>query len=346
MAKEAFNPNDTTTFIRNALEKERKSKADFTSELKQAARLHARARGCLNLVFRDCYAGRTLDVDPLKDMVSDIHHAMAESPNSLLLVTNLQIPQEHDACHSFNTAVLAMHLGQHLGVNRGELMALGLGGILHDLGKTRIPPLMLVKTAKLTDEERAVVRKHADDGYAALQATGQLTSNVLDIVRYHHERTDGNGYPLGLEGASVPELARMVALVDAYDSLTGGYGYRQPMTPTAALQLLHNDSGEEYGSELVEELIRCLGIYPIGSLVTLNSGAYVMVIASNPSERLKPKVLQVCDEEGKFEKPRPLFDLSRYSEEEISSQWGINELADPIDLDIDLPQIVVEETLH
>ncbi|HEU5399557.1 MAG TPA: hypothetical protein VFV77_09745, partial [Gammaproteobacteria bacterium] len=99
MAKEAFNPNDTTTFIRNALEKERKSKADFTNELKQAARLHARVRGGLNLVFRDCYAGRPLNVDPLKDMVADIHRAMAEGPNALLLVTNLQIPLEHDACH-------------------------------------------------------------------------------------------------------------------------------------------------------------------------------------------------------------------------------------------------------
>ncbi|HEV2111721.1 MAG TPA: HD domain-containing phosphohydrolase [Gammaproteobacteria bacterium] len=342
----AFNPNDTTTFIRNALEKERKFKADFTANLKQVARLHGRARACLAQIFRDNHAGRKPDLSELKDVVSAMHQSLEQNQNSLLLATTLQFPQEHDACHSFNTAVIAMHFGHHLRIRRSEITSLGLGCMLHDLGKSRIPPLMLVKPKRLDEAELAVVRKHATDGFAAVQATGQVDTTVLDIVRCHHERIDGRGYPLGLEGDSVPELARVAALADAYDSLTGGYGYRPPVTPSDALHLLNTDAVDEYGQELVQGFIRCMGIYPIGSLLQLNSGAYAMVVGLNPAARLKPLVLQIRDEDGKFVKQRTLYDLSSYPEEELAGQWGISELLDPVTLRIDLAQVVFEEVMY
>ncbi|MFI4921598.1 MAG: HD-GYP domain-containing protein [Gammaproteobacteria bacterium] len=342
----AFNPNDTTTFIQAALEKERKAKADFTAELKRVAKLHGRARACLGHIFRCSHAGQAMDLTELKEVVSEMHHSLQLNTNPLLLATTLQFPQEHDACHSFNTAVLAMRFGLHMGLNRPDLISLGLGAMLHDLGKSRIPPLMLVKPKKLNDAELAVVRKHAEDGFATLQSTGQLTNSVLEIVRCHHERSDGRGYPLGLQGDSVPELARIVALADAYDSLTGGYGYREPMTPAEALRLLKTEASEEYGQELIQDFVRCLGAYPIGSLLELNSGAYVMVIGSNPTAKLKPLVMQVRDEDGKFAKPRPLFDLAGYSAEDSATQWGVTDVLDPVGLGIDLPHIVFEEVVY
>ena len=342
----AFNPNDTTTFIRNALEKERKLKAEFAADLKRVAKLHGRARACLAHIFRANHAGTPLDLSELKDVVGTILHELLQHPNPILLATNLQFPQEHDACHSFNTSVLSMRFGQHLGVNRSDLMSLGVGSMLHDLGKSRIPPLMLVKPKKLSDDELAVVRKHAADGHAALLASGQVNTAVLDIVRCHHERSDGRGYPMGLEGDSVPELARIAALADAYDSLTGGYGYRQPVTPVDALHLLNTDAVDEYGQELVQEFIRCFGTYPVGSLLQLNSGALAMVVGFNSAARLKPLVLLIQDEDSKYVKQRSLHDLSACSEEELAEKWGIQELLDPIALRIDLPQIVFEEVMY
>lgn len=342
----AFNPEDTTTFIRNVLEKERQVKAQFTADLKQVAKLHGRARACLAYIFRSSYANRPLDLSELKDIVGEMLHGLLRNPNPLQLATNLQFPQEHDACHSFNTAIISMRFGQHLGINRSDLVSLGLGGMLHDIGKARIPPLMLVKPKKLNEGELEIVRKHAADGYETLRASGQLNNAVLDIVRCHHERSDGRGYPQGLHGDNVPELARVAAIADAFDSLTGGYGYREPITPTDALHILNADAGEEYGHEMMYELVRCLGTYPVGSLLELNSGAYVMVIGSNPSARLKPLVLLIRDEDGKFVKPRPVFDLSGHPEEEIATKWGIRDLLNPLDLDIDLPHIVFEEVVY
>jgi len=342
MAKSAFRPEDTTSDIRNALQQERKTKTDFTSNIREGAKLYGRARACLQRLFEDMRHHRALDLEISKEVVQAIFESLAKNPNVLLWITNLQFPQESTACHNFNTAVLSMVFGRHRGMSRADIVALGLGGLLHDLGKAHLPEHMLEKNAPLTSQEWAAVRKHAVEGYTELNDTGQLTNNVLEIVRFHHERADGTGYPEGVFGGSLPDLPRMVAIADAYDSMIGGY-YRRPMTPTDALRILKNDAADEYGMELVEEFIRCLGTYPVGSLVELNSGSVVMVVASNPAARLKPMVMFVRNEEGRFEKPRMLNDLSKYSDEDLAARWGIRRLVDPVEYGIHMWNLMLEE---
>ncbi len=347
MAKEngsrAFKPNDSTTNIRELLERERRAKTEFTNHIHDAAQLHGRARANLARIAEQMRAGQRPNLDVTRELVGDMFDSMYKNSNVLWLLTNIQLPQEHHACHSFNIAVLSMLFGRHRHMSKGEVIALGMGGMLHDVGKSRVPPLMLDKPAKLNEAELSIVRRHAEEGYNTLQATGQLTQDILEIVRCHHERIDGNGYPNGLYGDSVPELARMVAIADAYDSMTGVYGYRVPLPLTQALLELRSHAGEEYGLELVEDFIRCLGTYPVGSLVELNSGAVVLVIASNNEARLKPKVLLVRNEEGKFERPRMLADLTHYSEEDLAERWGIRDLVDPEEVRVDVRSIVLEE---
>ncbi|HEY4128365.1 MAG TPA: HD domain-containing phosphohydrolase [Gammaproteobacteria bacterium] len=342
MAKSAFRPEDTTTDIRNALQQERKTKSDFISGIREGAKVYGRARACLHRLFEDVRQNRPLNLEIAREVVQAMYDSLANNQNTLLWITNLQFPKEANACHNFNVAVLSMVFARHRGMSRHDIVALGLGGLLHDLGKTHVPPAMLEKPVALSPDERVMVRKHAVEGYEMLNATGQVTNNVLEIVRYHHERADGTGYPEGLYGGSVPELARIVAVTDAYDSMIGGY-YRLPMTPTDALRILKNDAGEEYGVDLVEEFIRCLGTYPIGSLVELNSGSVVMVVASNPAARLKPMVMFVRNEEGRFEKPRMLNDLSRHSDESLAERWGIKRLVDPVSYGIHMWNLMLEE---
>jgi len=343
MAKTAFRPDDTTTDIRNALQQERKLKADFTTSIREGAKLYGRARACLHHLFDDVRDKRTLDLSVSRDVVQATYESLAKNSNTLLWIINLQFPQEANACHNFNVAVLAMSFGRHRGLSKREILDLGHGALLHDLGKTHVPPFLLEKPAKLTTDEQAVMRKHAVEGYETLDATGQLGKVVLEIVRYHHERADGSGYPEGLYGGSIPDLPRMVAIADAYDSMVGGY-YRRPMTPTDALRVLKTpEAAEEYGADLVEEFIRAIGTYPVGSLVELNSGSVVMVVGSNPAARLKPTVMFVRNEEGRFEKPRMLNDLSQYSDESLAQRWGIKRLVDPVSFGINLWNLMLEE---
>lgn len=342
MATRAFRPDDTTTDIRNALDQERKTKADFTAGIREAAKLHGRARACLQRLFEDVRQRRPLELGIAKEVVQALYDSLLKNPSPLLWITHLQLPGEDDACHNFNIAVLSMYFGKHRGMSRSDMISLGLGGLLHDLGKSNVSPQVLLKPGKLSDEEREVVRRHAEDGFQALSATGQLTAAVLDIVRYHHERADGSGYPVGLFGGSLPDLARIVAIADAYDSITGGY-YRRPLTPTDALRVLKTEAGDEYGLDMVEEFIRCLGTYPVGSLVELNSGSVVMVVGSNPAARLKPLVMYVRNEEGRLERPRMLNDLSRQSDANLAERWGIRRLVDPLDHGIDVWALILEE---
>jgi HD-GYP domain-containing protein (c-di-GMP phosphodiesterase class II) len=343
MAKTAFRPEDTTTDIRNALQQERKNKSDFTSNIREGAKLYGRARACLHQLFDDVRNKRSLDLSVSRDVVQAIYDSLAKNPNTLLWITNLQFPKEANACHNFNVAVLSMMFGRHRGLGKSDILYLGHGALLHDLGKTHVPAFLLEKPARLTPEEQEVMRRHAVEGHQSLDASGQLTNAVLEIVRYHHEHADGSGYPDGLYGSSIPDLPRMVAIVDAYDSMVGGY-YRRPMTPTDALRTLKSaEAVEEYGAEQVEEFIRAMGTYPVGSLVELNSGSVVMVVGSNPVARLKPMVMLVRNDEGRFEKPRMLNDLSQHSDESLAQRWGIKRLVDPVSFDINLWNLMLEE---
>lgn len=332
----------TTTVIKE-LQRQKTARSAFTAEIQKAAHLHARARVALEHVASDMRNGKPLELQNAKDAVLALYDNLSHNTNPLLWLVNLRFANAHTSCHCLNVSVLAMVFGLHQHMKRAEVLTLGLGGLLHDLGMTRIPPLMLEKPDKLNESEVEIVHQHAREGYTALKASGQVTEEVLGIVHRHHERTDGNGYPDGLFGDSVPHLARMVAIADAYDSMTGDYGYRPPFTPSEALRKLNIEAGEEYGPELVQEFIRCLGTYPLGSVVELNSGAVVMVVGSNPTARLKPVVLQLRDEDGKSPRPRPLYDLSTFPDSETAEIWGIHHLANPLVMGLDLPGIVSDE---
>jgi HD-GYP domain-containing protein (c-di-GMP phosphodiesterase class II) len=334
---------DTTTTIRNALQKQRMVKAGFTTELRTAARLHAKARAALARVFTDMRSGHKLELEEIKAVAQALFESVIQMPNLMLLLTNIRLPDEFEVCHCINISIFAIAFGRSQSLNRNDLLSLGLGGMLHDLGKTRIPPLMLYKQGALNDAERNIMRNHAVDGFAALQASKQIPDSVLDIVRCHHERYDGRGYPEGLVGEHVPKFARMVALVDAYDSMIGGSGYRRPLAQADALQQLHAQATEEYGAELIQAFIRCLGTYPVGSIVELNSGAIAMVISSNANARLKPLVLQLRDEDGRYERPRLLVDLSQFNDEDIAERWGLKGKLDAVSVGLDLCGVVMEE---
>jgi HD-GYP domain-containing protein (c-di-GMP phosphodiesterase class II) len=209
----------------------------------------------------------------------------------------------------------------------------------------RIPPLMLEKPGKLSEDERLVVNKHSAEGFAVLKMSRQLPEEVLDVVRCHHERVDGRGYPEGLKGDMVPLFARVAAIADAYDNMTSDNSYRAAMTPGEALRILRTQGSEEYGRDLVQEFIRCLGIYPVGSVVQLNSGAIAMVISSNMASRLKPVIMLIRDEAGTNLKPRTMLNLASLSDEMLTEKWGIQGMADPKILGLDLQGIVSEEVM-
>ncbi|HSN16581.1 MAG TPA: HD-GYP domain-containing protein [Gammaproteobacteria bacterium] len=315
----------------------------FQRDIKQVAQTQQLARTNINRVLDEARLGKTLDTKDTKGAVTQMVSAVTANPNSMLWLANLRLKHERTASHCLNTAILCIAFGKHIGMSEADLNVLGQGAMLHDIGKVRLPPAILDKAGGLTEAEMQVVRRHPADGEAVLKLTRQLPDKVLEIVRHHHERIDGKGYPDGLAGDQVPLGARIVSMVDAYDSLTSETPYHTAKTPADALAVLRTEGADAYGKDLVQEFIRCLGIYPIGSLVQCNNGALAVVVSSTPASRLKPVIMVVRDERGKDTRPRMLLSLSTM-DPNLMTRWGLKGNVDPKAHNVDLSAIIAEET--
>ena len=311
-------------------------------EMKEVIQAQTAARTNITRVMEDVRMGKSLDTKDTKAAVTQMVSAITVNPNSMLWLANLRQKHERTAGHCLNTSILCIAFGKHIGLNDVDLNLLGQGAMLHDIGKVRVPPAVLDKPGPLTEEERQVVRRHPLDGEAVLKLTRQLPDKVMEIVRSHHERLDGKGYPDGLAGDAVPLGARIVGIVDTYDSLTSDSPYRPASSAADALRVLRTEGADAYGKDLIQEFIRCLGIYPIGSLVECNNGALAVVVSSTLASRLKPVIMVVRDEHGKETKPRMLLSLATMSDD-LVSRWGIKGNADPKKHNLNLPGIIAEE---
>ncbi|MGE5625718.1 MAG: HD-GYP domain-containing protein [Bacillota bacterium] len=328
----------TTITSRNAPEA-----VAFRNEVRQVAKTQQAAETSITRVMDDFRLGKSLDTQDTKAAVAQMVSAISVSPNSMLWLSNLRLKHERTASHCLNTAILAIAFGKHIGLSEADLNILGQGAMLHDIGKVRVPPQILDKPGKFTEEELQLVRKHAVDGEAVLKLTKQVPDKVLEIVRMHHEHLDGKGYPDGLSGDAIPLAALITGMVDAYDSLTTDNPYRPAASPADALRVLRLEGSHKYGRDLIQEFIRCLGIYPVGSLVRCNNGALAMVMSSNAESRLKPLIMVVRDEDGVDLKPRLLLNLATMGEE-LAVRYGISGNADPKACNVNLPGIIAEES--
>lgn len=270
-----------------------------------------------------------------------VHKLVHQSvnPNLMLQLVNLRPAQDRQTTHALHTAILAIGFGRHLGHPEERLSLLGLGAILHDLGKLRVPAAILNKPEKLTDDEFTVVKRHPRDGYEMLKNLDSVAVEVLDMVRYHHERADGNGYPQGIKGEELPQSASIIGLVDAYETLTAGKPYQAALSPAAAMQRLRTTAAAGFPPELIQEFTRFLGIYPVGSVVKLSSGDIAVVFASDPAKRLRPLILIVQNAQGQPIYPHRLVNLAGLPMEKLT----ISDILDLQSCSVDISKLFERE---
>lgn len=317
---------------------------DLQKELRVAKRSRAGLRRYLDQALEDVRLGRSISAEHARATVHHLVEEIATHESAALWLTQLKSKDEYTVIHSLNVCVLSIAFGHHLGLDARQLELLGMGALLHDIGKTRIPDAVLNKPGRLSSDEFEVVRRHPVDGHAMATAA-ELPREVLEAVLYHHERIDGRGYPEGLSGTEIPLLARIVAIADVYDAITSDRVYHRALPAHKALLELHRHAERTFGADLVAAFIQCLGIYPVGSLVRLGSGALALVMRMDPSRRLKPVVLVVRDPQGRNLLPRPILNLAEMAERDQDwERWAIKEVVDPAEHGIDLPALVMAET--
>ncbi|MFO0775922.1 MAG: HD-GYP domain-containing protein [Nitrospiraceae bacterium] len=284
----------------------------YEDELAVARHHYHQVRALVQRALADAKMGRAFALDAVSRAVGDLADSVIRNPFALSSLSRLKSVDQYTYVHSVNTCVLALTLGRQLNMGREALIHLGLGVLLHDVGKTQVPSELLTKTGPLTDVETDRIKQHVLRGVEYLEQVVKVEPAVLLPVLEHHERMNGSGYPHGRTRAELSEAGLIAGVVDVYDALTSDRPYRNAVSPHQALKTLYEMSRRnELDNACVERFIRCMGIYPVGSCVRLSSGEVGVVSKINPAQTLNPVVMVVRESPaGALVLPRS-FDLSQ-----------------------------------
>src|SRR5919201_2391226 len=286
-------------------------RAPVEQEIKPAKSAYTNSRALMRDVMSAVRIGRTLDADRLKSAVSSMTESVLRNPDALLLFAQLRAKGEYTESHALDVSIYMITFGRFLQLEPGQIEFLGYLGLLQDIGKVRLPKELLEKRGRLTIEEFERAKLHVNYSVEILRATPGLPGDLARIAALHHERHDGSGYPKGLRGAEIGMIGSIAAIVDTFDALTVKRPYADPVSPSAAISMLYKWRGVFYDAHLVEQFIRCIGIFPVGSLVELNTGEVGVVIAQNLTRRLLPRVMVIRDPQGHPLAPHKMLDLAR-----------------------------------
>ncbi|WP_148864549.1 HD-GYP domain-containing protein [Marinobacter fonticola] len=255
-----------------------------------AKRIHNETQSLVGSLMQNVKLGQAIDLSPVHELAENLQGSVFRNPNAMACLGRIREKDNYLLEHSVNLSVLMSIFGKAMKHSPEVLLQTVVGALLHDIGKILTPDDILHKPGRLTPEEFEVMKRHALDSYKILAGTEGIGELTLLTAGQHHERMDGSGYPEGLKGDKISVYGRMVAIADVYDAITSNRVYHSAMTPTQGLKKLLEWSGDHLDPELVRQFIRCIGIYPVGSLVLMESGRLGVVIEGNEDDQRLPVV--------------------------------------------------------
>lgn len=251
----------------------------------------------------------SIDVGRIDELVGEMASGVQRNPDALLWLSRLKRTDQYAYDHAVNVSVHAMVFARFVGLSGAEVRQLGMAGLLQDIGKVQIDYEVLSKPGPLSDTEFEHVKAHVRNTVNLLRAHKDFDAAVLAIIAAHHERYDGTGYPRGLAGMSIPLAAEMAGIVDSYCAMTRERVYRGAVSSQRAMETLNQLRDTQFRETLVDQFLQCIGLYPIGTLVELNSGEVGVVIQQNQVRRLQPRVLVLLAPDKSIERFPRTIDL-------------------------------------
>ncbi|HQR50351.1 MAG TPA: HD-GYP domain-containing protein [Methylophilaceae bacterium] len=234
-------------------------------------------------------------LDLAEGLIKDVVDSMIRNSDAMELISRLKNLDEYSYSKAVNVSVRLIAFGRQLGFPKEQLQQLGMGGLLHDIGRTRLPQNHLKNPFKYTAQEYEVEKLHVSEGLVLLSEGGHISQEVIELVERHHERYDGSGYPNGLKGERIGLFGSMAGIVDSYCAMAADHPYVRAMTSASALRAIIDLSGKRYHPGLVDQFVQTIGIYPPGSLVELSSGEVGVVVRQNRLRRLRPTIMVILD---------------------------------------------------
>lgn len=301
--------NELVKAVNSVASKQYENKVSFIDELPKANKTYYESENIVSQVMIELKKSGKLKVSDLKASVKPIVESVLNNRDAMTWLCTIKKKDDYLYRHSISSCIWALLLGRHLGFDENRLNLLGLGAMLLDIGKTKIPEDILNKTGKLNDEEEKLMRKHVTYGLQILDQSKGINNDVRIMVETHHEHFDGSGYPGGLQGDSIPMFGRVAAIVDCFDAMTSPRKYAKQLSTYDALREFRNFSDKLFQKELVEQFIQAIGFFPTGTLVELSNDTVGIIVKQNNTLRLKPDVMIVLDENKEFKKNFPIVSL-------------------------------------
>ncbi|HJV79709.1 HD-GYP domain-containing protein [Noviherbaspirillum sp.] len=265
-------------------------RVSLAEELTRANKIKDQAHQLVRTVMHDARLGKAIELDQVEPVVQDITESILRNPGALIGLLRIKNKDDYTFLHSVSVCTLLVAFCRSAGMDPALTRQAGLGGLLHDTGKALVPDEVLNKPGRLTEEEFELIKKHPKDGYDILVKSPGVGDIPLDITLHHHERMDGSGYPDKLPAGQISTLAQMAAIVDVYDAITADRCYHKGMSAAEALRKIYEWSKFHFNPLQVQSFMRCVGIYPVGTLVLLESGRLGVVIEPHETNLLAPKV--------------------------------------------------------
>jgi HD-GYP domain-containing protein (c-di-GMP phosphodiesterase class II) len=302
-------PPSVLTSIKEKTRYEEQASVDV--ELPRARAAQAKTEVVLQEMLGSVKAGKAIDAPRVREAVTSMTDSVVRNPDAMLLLAKMKEKGERNLDRAVGVSIYMITFGRFLQLPREQLDLLGMLGLLQDVGKMRLPADLLEKAESLSAAELDVCKQHVTHSVSILKETTGIPPELPDLAGMHHERYDGTGYPKGLKGPQIGLFGTIAGLVDCFDALTHPRPYGEALAPSNALSMLYNWRDTRFDGPLVEQFIQCIGIFPVGAIVELNSGEMGIVIAQNLARRLQPRVMVVLDAQGNKKNPQLILDLAR-----------------------------------
>jgi HD-GYP domain-containing protein (c-di-GMP phosphodiesterase class II) len=287
----------------------------FIQEIHAARKIKEEAESVVRNVMNEVRMGKSIEGDRVKRAVNSMVDSILRNHDALASLTRLKSYDEYIFVHSLDVCILSLSMARHLSLPREEMVEIGIGALLHDVGKMKIPPQILKKPATLSEKEWVEVRKHPIYSLEIIEESKGISEQAKQLALQHHERYNGNGYPFGLKGEAISLCGQIAGIIDFYDAVTTDRPFQKAVQPHEAIRQLYEKGLGEFNRLMVERFIQCIGIYPFGTFVLLDTEEMGIVCGVKPEMLLRPNVL-VIYQNSKMPYPQPfLADLTEKGEQ-------------------------------
>ncbi len=259
-------------------------------ELGSARIVQQEAHTIIREVMQDVRLGKNVESEKVKYVVSRMIESIFRNRDALASLTRIKEYDDYTFVHSINVCILCLTLGRHLNVHPEELQQIGIGALLHDAGKMKVPLQILNKPGRVTEEEFFEIKKHPLYSVEVLEKAGGIPEASKQIALQHHERYNGRGYPYNLQGEDISKFGQISAIVDVYDAITSDRVYKKALSSYEGMQKIYEWAKIDFNQTLVERFIQCMGIYPVGTFTLLDTGEMGIVSSINHGKLLRPNI--------------------------------------------------------